>query len=138
MELSLAHSPQVFSLARQSACRELGVGTEFSLEPILFWKDERWSPGCLFAFDCSLLRLGSTWGSSGARASEEHTLWKLEHTRIHGSVSGTQPGSEHWCGVPSHFLNQLTALSVCSPGEQQAPLSLGAWCLVSSSHRRHG
>lgn len=61
----------------------------------------------------------------GARASEGSPLFKLEHSRMHGSVSGTQPGSTHRCGVSVRFLSQSTALSVCRPQGRQAPPSRG-------------
>ena len=73
-----------------------------------------------------LFNLSSTWETFRARASEECTLFTLELSRIYGSVSGTQPRSKYWCGVPSQFLCQLTVLGVWYSRGKQVPPFLGA------------
>ena len=58
---------------------------------ILFCSEKLWSSWCVFTCYCFFFRLGSPWEPFRARTSEEYTLIKLEISRTHRSVSGTQP-----------------------------------------------
>lgn len=126
-----------FFLTRQSACQELGVDQESVWSPFSFVMKNVGPQGALGMF---LLSFETRFYVGGIQSKSLRRIYSRATRTFQDPwvCFSTQPRCKHCCGLPRHFLSQWTALSVWDPRGEQAPLSLGVWCLVGSSPCRDG